>query len=227
MKRREVLALVAVAALSGTARAEQLDRVRRVHRVACLVSGSQQSHGAHVDAFREGLRELGHVERRDFTLDLRWADGRLDSLSVLAGELALLKPDLVVTAISAAALAVRQVMPGTPIVSVTLGDPIGLGLVASYARPGGNVTGILFSFDTLPGKQLELARELKPGARTIGVLVNMGNPTGSLQRRHAEAVAPALSMRLVSAEIRSADDLLPSPRGPSSKQRAPFRSSCR
>src|SRR3954452_20716309 len=147
MKRREVLAaLVAVAALSGIARAQQLDRVRRVHLVACLVSGSQQSHGAHVDAFREGLRDLGYVERRDFTLDLRWADGRIDNLEALAGELALLKPDLVVTGTSSAALAVRQVMPGTPIVSVTLGDPIALGLVASYGRPGGDVTGILFSF---------------------------------------------------------------------------------
>src|SRR3954465_1029042 len=208
MRRREILAvLTGMAGLSGTALAQQSDPVRRVHRLACLVSGSQQSHGAHVDALREGLRELGYVERRNYTLDLRWADGRLESLSMLAGELALLKPDLVVAAISAAALAVREAMPGTPIVAVTLGDPIGLGLVASYARPGGNVTGILFSFDTLPGKQLELARELKPGARIIGMLVNMSNPTGSLQRRHAEAVAPALSMRLVSAEIRSADDL--------------------
>src|SRR3954453_6609664 len=208
MRRRDILAVLAGAAdLSGTGLGQQADRVQPAHRLACLVSGSQQSHGPHVDAFREGLRDAGYVEGRDFTLDLRWAGGRLESLSVLAGELALLKPDLVVTATSAAALAVREAMPGTPIVSVTLGDPIGLGLVASYARPGGNVTGILFSFDTLPGKQLELARELKPGARTIGMLVNMGNPTGCLQRRHAEAVAPALSMRLVSADIRSADDL--------------------
>src|SRR3954454_12324125 len=88
MKRREVLAaLVAVAALSGTARAQQLDRVRRVRRVGLLLSGSQQSHGAHVDALREGLRELGYVERRDFTLDLRWADGRMENLEALAGEL--------------------------------------------------------------------------------------------------------------------------------------------
>ena len=86
-------------------------------------------------------------------------------------------------------------MPATPIVSANLIDPIGAGLVASYARPGGNVTGTLISFDTLLSKQLELAREMIPGATTIGMLINPDNVVNAFQREQAEATAPTMGIR--------------------------------
>ena len=118
------------------------------------MTGSPESHGQFVAAFRQRLGELGHIEPRDFILDLRWAGGQGDRLPALADELALLAPDLVVTATGAAAIAVKRAMPAIPIVAANLIDPIGLGLVTSLARPGGNVTGTLLSFETLLGKQL-------------------------------------------------------------------------
>lgn len=107
---------------------------------------------------RQRLAQLGYVEPRDIELVLKWAHGRGDLLQPLAEQLALLAPDLVVTATTAAAMAVKRAMPTVPIVSATLIDPIGAGLVESYARPGGTVTGTLISLETLPGKQLEPAR---------------------------------------------------------------------
>src|SRR3954452_4301280 len=130
-----------------------------------------------------------------FILDLRWARGQGGRLQPLADEFAQRAPDLLVAATTAAALAARHVMPDRPIVAATLIDPIGAGLVASFARPGGNVTGMLISFETLLGKQVEVAREMIPGASRIGMLINPGNPVSSFQRDHAEAFAPALGGR--------------------------------
>ena len=182
-------------------------RTERVARIGCLVSGSQDSHGQFVNAFRQALGQLGYVEGRDFMLDLRWAEGRVERLPALADELARLAPDVVVTAIAAAAIAAKQAMPTIPIVSASLSDPIGLGLVASHNRPGGNVTGILITVDGLVGKQLELAREVVPGASRIGMLVNMRNPSNAVQRRDAEAAAPALGIDLVPVDVRSPEDV--------------------
>jgi putative ABC transport system substrate-binding protein len=202
VRRREFVTL-----LGGAAFWPRIAIAQHVPRIGCLVSGSVDSHGPFVAAFRQGLGALGYVEGRNIMLDLRWADGRLERLTPLAGELAALKPDVVVTAISAAAVAAKKAMPTVPIVSATLSDPIGLGLVASLNRPGGNVTGILFTVEGLLGKQLELARELKPSARRIGMLVNMRNPSNVIQRRDAEAAAPALGLTLAVLDVPSPEDI--------------------
>jgi putative ABC transport system substrate-binding protein len=114
----------------------------------------------------------------------------------------------VVTAIAAAALAARRAMPATPIVSATLSsDPVGVGLVTSLNRPGGNVTGILFTVEGLYGKQMELAREIKPATGKIGLLVNMRNPDGTMQRGDAEAQAATLGITLSPIDVLSPDHL--------------------
>jgi putative ABC transport system substrate-binding protein len=203
MRRRELVMLgMAGAAWPLSAFAQGVPR-----RIGCLVTGSPEPHGRFVAVFWQRLGELGYIEPRDLVLLLRWAYGQGDRLPALADELALLTPDLVVTATTAAALAVRRVMPAVPIVSATLIDPIGAGLVASYARPGGNVTGTLISFETLPSKQLELARETIPGATRIGMLMNPNNVVNALQRKHAEATAPAMGVTLVPVEVRSPEHL--------------------
>jgi ABC-type uncharacterized transport system substrate-binding protein len=145
---------------------------------------------------------------RDFTVEQRWAEGRVERLPSLAEELAALKPDVVVTAIAAAALAAKRAMPATPIVSATLSsDPVGVGLVASLNRPGGNVTGILFTVEGLYGKQMQLAREIKPATSKIGLLVNMRNADGTMQRGDAEAQATTLGITLLPVDVLSPDHL--------------------
>jgi putative ABC transport system substrate-binding protein len=114
----------------------------------------------------------------------------------------------VVTAIAAAALAAKHVMPTTPIVSATLSsDPVGVGLVASLSRPGGNVTGILFTVEGLYGKQMQLAREIKPSTRKIGLMVNMRNPDGTMQRGDAETQAATLGISLLPVDVLSPENV--------------------
>src|SRR4051812_6833408 len=166
--RREFITLLsgAAAAWPLTARAQQSAYIARI---ACMIPGSRESHGLFVAAFQQRLSQLGYVEGQHFVLDLQWAEGKVDRFPALARELALLTPDVVVAAVSAAALAAKQAMPTTPIVCPFLIDPIGLGLVASHNRPGGNVTGIMLTLEGLLGKQLELAREITPGATNFGL----------------------------------------------------------
>jgi putative ABC transport system substrate-binding protein len=207
MKRREFITLLGgAAALTIPARAARTQRA--LPRIAFLISGSPASHGPFVAAFLERLAVLGHAQGRDFTVEERWAEGRVERLPPLADELAALKPDVVVTAIAAAALAAKRAMPATPIVSATLSsDPVGVGLVASLNRPGGNVTGILFTVEGLYGKQMQLAREIKPATSKIGLMVNMRNPDGTMQRGDAEAQAATLGITLLPIDVLSPDHL--------------------
>ncbi|ACA15579.1 protein of unknown function DUF534 [Methylobacterium sp. 4-46] len=203
IRRRDLIPLCAAAAAWPLgARAERGPR-----RIGILVTGSPDSHGAFVAAFRRRLAELGHAEGRDVAFDLRWSEGRIERLGPLAEDLAQLAPDLVVTSTTAAALAAKRVMPERPIVSATLIDPIGAGLVTSLARPGGTVTGMLISFETLLGKQLEVAREMLPGVTRIGMLVNPANPVIPFQRENTQAYADRLRARLIPVEARSPADL--------------------
>jgi putative ABC transport system substrate-binding protein len=153
------------------------------------------------------MHEAGYLEGHDFDLVERYADGYLERLSALAEELVRLKPDLILPGSSAIALVVRQFTTTIPIVVGTMADPIRLGLVASEARPGGNVTGILVNIDGLPGKQLQLAAELVPDATKIGFLFDLSNPGMAFQRPEIDAAASALGFKLVTAGARSPDDL--------------------
>src|SRR5262249_50408316 len=144
---------------------------------------------------------------RDIDLERRYAAGDLKRLTGLANELIKLKPDLILTSTSAAALAFTQVTKSIPIVATAMVDPVGFGLAASEARPGGQVTGILISMDTLPGKQLALGLEVVPRAAKVGVLLNAINPTTAVYRAGIEAAVATLPIKLVPVEVRRADDL--------------------
>src|SRR3954454_881023 len=209
MRRRTFVAGLAgaTAVWPHRAHAQQINRIRRI---VCLVTGSPDSHGAFVTALRQRLGEMGYVEGRDLAFDVRWAHGHVERLSALAEQLAVRAPDVIVTATSADAVAAKRAMPKIPIVSATLVDPIGVRLIESLARPGGNVTGIsLVSFETLLGKQLDAAREVIAGVRKVGVLINTPNPAALFQRDSAQAVAPRFGMELIPIEVRSPEDLEP------------------
>src|SRR5262249_53781909 len=136
-------------------------------RIAVLGAGSA---GAVVSGFSPGLEEIRYVEGRDIELFFRYAGRGQEGLSPPAGGLVRLKPDVIVTGSTDATLAVKQATAAIPIVSTALTDPVAFGLVETQARPGRQVTGILTTLESLPGKQLELALEVVPGATRIGML---------------------------------------------------------
>jgi putative ABC transport system substrate-binding protein len=175
-----------------------------------FLGASSKSAGArYYQGFPQGMRERGHMEGRDYLLEERYADGQMSKLPLLAQQLAALGPDAIVVSNTVAALAMKQATPSIPIVCGTITDPIGQGLVASEARPGGNVTGILLRLEGLTGKQLEFALNLVPGAARIGLLVNVTNPTDVVQRRDAESAIEKLRVVAVAVEVRTANEVGP------------------
>ena len=160
-----------------------------------------------MESLRHGLRDLGYIEGKNIDMALRYADGDYTRLPALAEELVRLAPRVIVTDVRLSTLEAKKASSTIPIVSPFLTDPTGLGLATSDARPGGQVTGILFTLDSLPGKQLEIALEIVPGAKKIGVLSNATNPAQAIPRRNTEAGAAALAIKLVSAEVHGPGDL--------------------
>lgn len=141
-------------------------------RIGWLTGGSPTSHARVLAAFREGLREHGWIEGRDISLELRWAEGRLDRLPALAAELVSLKPDVLLTAANAVHIAMRKATSTIPIVMATGADPVAAGLATSLARPGGNVTGLTGLYESTPMKMLELAFAMAPPGTRIAVLMD-------------------------------------------------------
>jgi putative ABC transport system substrate-binding protein len=207
MRRREFITLTGGAAAAAWPLAARAQTLRQRPLVGLLQVQSLTGSARYTSEFLRGMSELGYIEGRDIDFERRYADGDLKRLSALANELVKLKPDVILTSTSAAALAFTQVTQSIPIVATALVDPVGFGLAASEARPGGQVTGILISLDPLPGKQLALALEVVPGAAKVGVLLNALNPTTAVYRAGIEAAAATLSIKLVSVEVRGSDDL--------------------
>ena len=205
MRRREFITLLGGAAAWPNSVAAQ-PRARR-ELVAMLVSGTSDGYSDRVQAFRRGLEKLGYIEGRDLDIVERYSDGDPARLTALAGELVKLKPDVIVTTSTSSALAVKQATTVVPIVSAILTDPVGQGLAASEARPGGNVTGIQFTLKGLTGKQLDFAREVIPQTSSVGLLVHMENASNPPQRSDAEAAANASGIRLVPVDVDLADQL--------------------
>jgi putative ABC transport system substrate-binding protein len=153
------------------------------------------------------MRELGHAEGVDYSLEVRYADGQYDSVPAQMDELVRLKPDIIVAGTMAGALAAKKLTNTVPIVSESMVDPIGFGVAAGQARPGGNVTGIMLTVEDLPTKLLELALETVPGANRVGLLVNPTNPFHPGFRRSLEVAARTHGVELVASEASTPDDL--------------------
>ena len=174
MKRREFISLVgAAAAWPLAARAQQVGKTSQIGYLG-VSSPSLEPH--YVEAFRQKLRELGHVEGKNIAIEYRWAEGQDDRLPNLASELVRLKPDVIVTTGTPGAVAAMQATKTIPIVMASSADPVGSGLVASLARPGGNVTGFTILGPELEGKRLELLKQAVPGLSRLAVLWNPSNP---------------------------------------------------
>jgi len=194
-----MLPLAFLAAPLG-ARAQEAGRLARI---GVLFGGSPPD--PFVEAFKQGLRELGYVEGRHVSIEYRFAEGRSDRLPDLAAELVRLKVDVIVAA-SQAALAAKQATITIPIVMPIITDPVALALVASLARPGGNATGFATQNDELPGKWMELVRETLPKVTRVAVLWSPIYDRGA-QHRASEAAARSLAVRLQALKVERPDDL--------------------
>ena len=175
----------------------------KVPRIGILNPGSPSS--IH-DRLREGLRDLGYVEGQNLVIEYRWAEGKDDRLPDLAAELVRLKVDLIVADGTPATLAAKRATSTIPIVMTSTGDPIRTGLVASLARPGGNITGISLFAPEVVGKQLELLKEVVPKLARVAVLRNPDNPVSAFLLREAEVAARVLRVQVQILEVRNTND---------------------
>jgi putative ABC transport system substrate-binding protein len=206
MRRREFLFLLGSAAASWShAATTQLPSSRPL--IVWLGAAKQSSITVMVGAFQEGLRELGYTEGHNIDLVFRLADGYMDRLPGLAEEVIRLKPAVILAGSVVCTVAVKKLTDTIPIVTPTLADAVELGLVASVARPGGNVTGITPYVAGLPAKQMELAREVVSDARRVGLLGNMNDPKAPPQRYELEDVGRKLGVECVAPEVRNPEDL--------------------
>ena len=159
-------------------------------------------------AFVQRLRELGWIEGRTVAIEYRWAEGRSERFAEIAAEFVRLKVDVIVTSGTRSRRGKAGDI-GHPDRLRGGGDPVGSGLVASLARPGGNVTGLSLQQTDLAGKRLELLREVVPGLRRLAIMANVGNPAAVLEMREVQAAARTLGLEVVTSEIRRAEDIAP------------------
>jgi len=208
VKRREFITLVGGATMAWplAARAQQ---AAKLPTIGFLVAGTPSSHGQWVAAFVQRLRELGWIEGRTITIEYRWAEGRSERFAEIAAEFVRRKVDVIVTSATEAVVAAKQATSVIPIVIAAAGDPVGTGLVASLARPGGNVTGLSIQQTDVAAKRLELLREIVPGLRRLAILGNVSGPAVVLDMREAEAAARTLGMEVITSEIRRGEDIAP------------------
>jgi putative tryptophan/tyrosine transport system substrate-binding protein len=209
MKRRDFVLLFGSAALTPRAAFAQATTNRRP-RIAYFSYGAKGSPlGEKYRAqFLSGMRDLGYVEGQDFEMLYRYADFQPDRLPQVAKELVELKPDVIVGGATIAAVVLKKETDTVPIVIGALADPVELGLIKSYARPGGNVTGIMPYVGGLPTKQLDLARELVKGATRIGLLDDPIDPKARPQAREIMAAGDKLNIKIIPAAVRSSDDVV-------------------
>jgi len=207
MRRRQFITLLGGAlAWPFAARAQQ---AAKLPTIGFLVSGAPSSHGQWVAAFVERLRELQWIEGRTVAIESRWAEGRAERYNEIAAEFVRLKVDIIVTAGTPATAAAKETTLVIPIVFVGAGDPVGSGLVATLARPAGNVTGVSSQQTDTTGKRLELLREVVPGLHRLAILANIDNPVAMSDMRDVETAASTLGLSVLTLKIRRSEDIAP------------------
>src|SRR5215472_1415330 len=205
MRRREFIGLLAAIAISPQAVLAQTTKKRPL--VGWLYYSRNDLADRYLGLVLDGMRELGDIEGRDFEMVYTSADGQVERLPKAAEELVQLNPDIIVASATIQAVEIKKATDTIPIVVAVLADAVALGLVASDARPGGNVTGIAPYVKGLPAKQLELAREVVPRATRIGLVDDVNDPKAHPQRREIEAAGKELEIQILPAEVASTSDI--------------------
>jgi putative tryptophan/tyrosine transport system substrate-binding protein len=179
----------------------------KVPRVGFMGNSTEVLEGNLVGPFREGLRGLGYQEGQNIVIEYRWAEGKYERFPALIAELLAANVDVIVTAGTPASLAVKKATSSVPLVMIAVGEPVATGLVASLARPGGNITGVTSISPEIEGKRLELLREVVPGLSHIAVLWNAGSPVQVIQERETRIAAQALGMKTLSLGVRTLEEI--------------------
>ena len=195
--------LIVLALCGGSAKVEA-QQGKKVHRIGYLTSASGL--GPREEAFRQGLRRLGYVEGQNIVIDYRFAEGKLDRLHDRAAELVRLKVEVIVTPSTLDAFAARTATSTIPIVMAASGDAVATGLVASLARPGGNITGLTALARELNGKRLELLKEAVPGLTRVAVLWNAADPDTARDAEETQLQARPLGLQIQTLEIHGPND---------------------
>jgi putative ABC transport system substrate-binding protein len=208
MKRKiTVLTLCALlAALCASAEAQQ---PAKVPRIGNLYAGDPSTQSARIEAFRQGLRDLGYVEGKNIVIERRYAEGKYDRLPALVAELVRLKVDIIVTGGGPATRAAKEATSTIPIVMTNDADPVASGIVASLARPGGNITGLSNFAPELSGKRLEILREVVPTLSRVAVFETSTRPDNAQLLKEVDLAAGALKVKLQYLDVLSPKDIGP------------------
>ena len=208
MRRRKFITLIGGAAATWplAARAQQPGKLPTI---GFLGQSTRSATSEWTNAFVQRLRELGWIDGRNVAIEYRWGEGSNERFAQIAAEFVRLKVDVIVTAGTPQVLAAKQATSVIPIVFAVAGDPVGTGIVASLARPGGNVTGLATLAADLAGKRLELLREVVPGLGRLAIMGNVGNPLSVLELGAVQAAAHTLGLEVHTLEIRRAQDIAP------------------
>ena len=203
MKRRDFIGLIGSASVTWplAARAQQLPTI------GLLGANSSSTQRQLTEAFVQRLRERGWIEGSTVAIEFRWAEGRSERYDEIAAEFGRMKVAVIVTSGGSAVIAAKRSISEIPIVFAAAGDPVVSGLVASLARPGGNVTGLSIQSPETAGKRLELLREVLPGLRRLAVMVNVDSPVAHPEIAGIEAAATTLGIEVDKLEIRRAEDI--------------------
>jgi putative ABC transport system substrate-binding protein len=209
MNRRKLIRLLggttAATLIAPTCAWAQSSGKRR--RIGFLGNSTAALEANLIGPFRDGLRALGYEEGRTIDIEYRWAEGKYERLPALASELLDAKVEVIVTAGTPAALAVKRTTTTVPLVMVAVGDPVGTGLVPSLARPGGNLTGLSSIAPDLEGKRLEMLREVNPGLSHVAVFWNPANPFHDISMKQARTATEALKIKMLALGVRTAGEL--------------------
>lgn len=205
MRRREFLGVLGGAAAAWPITA--LAQTKNVYRIGILETLPPTLNVANFNAFKQGLRERGYIEEKNLRIEYRSADGDADRFPSLAAELVRLDVDLIATRGTPAARAAKNATATIPIVMAAIGEPLGMGVIETLARPGGNVTGLSAFVTELSGKRIELMKELLPSISRVAFMQNMGNPVAPPQWDQTKVVAAALGLSTELLDIRNEKDI--------------------
>jgi putative ABC transport system substrate-binding protein len=185
----------------------QAQQTKKIPRIGFLGNSTAALEANLIGPFREGLRDLGYIEGQSIHIEWRWAEGKYERFPALIAELIAANVDIIVTAGTPATFAVRKATTTIPLVMIAVGDPVGTGIIASLAHPGGNITGLTSISPELDGKRLELLREVVPKISHVAVLWNPTSPLQVVAEKETQSAAHAMGMKVLSLGVQAQEQL--------------------
>jgi putative ABC transport system substrate-binding protein len=207
MKKAGLSSILIVTAQLAFGVVTEAQQPKKVSRIGFLGNSTAALEANLIGPFREGLRDLGYVEGKNIVIEWRWAEGKYERFPALIAELISSNVEVIVTAGTPASLAVKKATTTIPLVMIAVGEPVATGLVASLARPGGNITGLTSISSEIEGKRLELLREVVPKVSHIAVLWNADSPVQVIQEKETRAAAQLLGMKMLSLGVRTLEEI--------------------